>query len=316
MNIEQYISQLLYRYACVTVPNFGAFLTETTSATLQESTNTFFPPKKLVSFNSYIKNNDGLLANHIAQAEKISYEEAVHKIDLVVNDWFTKLQNRDFVILKNIGLLKFNVENNIVFEVFEHTNYLTDSFGLSTYVSPTVKREVLKTVVSEEIAQEVFEKEVVTLQQPVTSSPLRSFMKYAAVVTMILGGGTLGYVGYINQQEQNETLLVQAEVQKEIEAKIQEATFFISDPAPEFSETSIRPFHLVAGSFRSEENAQKAADELIAKGFSEARVMGKNEHDLYPVFYGSFTTYAEAQQQLTAIQAKDNPEAWLLIKNI
>lgn len=315
MNIEQYISQLLYRYACVTVPNFGAFLTETTSATIQESTNTFFPPKKLVSFNSYIKNNDGLLANHIAQAEKISYEEAVHKIDMVVNDWFTKLQNRDFVILKNIGLLKFNVENNIVFEVFEHTNYLTDSFGLSTYVSPTVKREVLKAVVKEEIVQEVFEKEVITLE-PVNKSPLRSFMKYAAVVTMILGGGALGYIGYINQQEQNETLLVQAEVQKEIQAKIQEATFFISDPAPEFSETSIRPFHLVAGSFRSEENAQKAANELIAKGFSEARVMEKNEHDLYPVFYGSFTTYAEAQQQLTAIQAKDNPEAWLLIKNI
>ncbi|WP_136669117.1 SPOR domain-containing protein [Flavobacterium sp. H122] len=315
MNIEQYISQLLYRYACVTVPNFGAFLTETISATIQESTNTFLPPKKAVSFNSYIKNNDGLLANHIALAEKISYEEAVHKIDVVVNEWFSKLQNRDFVILKNIGLLKYNVENNIVFEVFEHTNYLTDSFGLSSYVSPMVKREVLKTVVTDETVQEELEKEPVSFE-PANRNPLRSFAKYAAIVTIIMGGGTLGYVGYINQQEQSETLIVQAEVQKEVQAKIQEATFFISNPTPEVTENNIRPFHLVAGSFRSEQNAQKAVDELIEKGFADARIMEKNDQDLYPVFYGSFTTYAEAQQELTQIQAKDNPEAWLLIKNM
>ena len=70
MNIEHYISQLLYRYQCVTVPGFGAFLTEIQSAQWVESANSFYPPKKLISFNTNIKNNDGLLANHIARAEK------------------------------------------------------------------------------------------------------------------------------------------------------------------------------------------------------------------------------------------------------
>ena len=55
MKIEKYIAQLLYRYQCVTVPGFGAFLTEIQSAKLNESTNSFFPPKKIVSFNSQIK---------------------------------------------------------------------------------------------------------------------------------------------------------------------------------------------------------------------------------------------------------------------
>ncbi|MBP6425885.1 MAG: SPOR domain-containing protein, partial [Flavobacterium sp.] len=77
MKIENYIAQLLYRYQCVTVPGFGAFLTEIQSAQLVESSHSFFPPKKLISFNSYLKNNDGLLANHIAQTEKTSYEYAV-----------------------------------------------------------------------------------------------------------------------------------------------------------------------------------------------------------------------------------------------
>ena len=77
MNIEPYIAQLLYRYQCVTVPGFGAFLTEIQSAQLIESSNSFFPPRKMISFNGYLKNNDGLLANHIAQSEKTSYEYAV-----------------------------------------------------------------------------------------------------------------------------------------------------------------------------------------------------------------------------------------------
>jgi hypothetical protein len=30
-----------------------------------------FPPKKMISFNANLKNNDGLLANHIAQSENL-----------------------------------------------------------------------------------------------------------------------------------------------------------------------------------------------------------------------------------------------------
>ena len=44
MKIEQYISQLLYRYQCVTVPGFGAFLTEFQSAQLDENSHSFYPP--------------------------------------------------------------------------------------------------------------------------------------------------------------------------------------------------------------------------------------------------------------------------------
>ena len=80
MNIQPYIAQLLYRYQCVTVPGFGAFLTEIQSAQLTESSHSFFPPKKIISFNGQLQNNDGLLANHIAQAEKTSYEYNENKI--------------------------------------------------------------------------------------------------------------------------------------------------------------------------------------------------------------------------------------------
>ncbi|MFN7331701.1 MAG: SPOR domain-containing protein, partial [Flavobacterium sp.] len=87
MKIEPYIAQLLYRYQCVTVPGLGAFLTETQSAQWHGAAQTFFPPKKVISFNAYLKNNDGLLANHIAQTEKIPYEVAVNGIEHAVQEW-------------------------------------------------------------------------------------------------------------------------------------------------------------------------------------------------------------------------------------
>ena len=95
MNIQTYISELLYRHQCVTVPGFGAFLTEIQSAQLIESTHSFFPPKKMISFNGQLQNNDGLLANHIAQSEKISYEYAVSAIQHEVFNWKKTLQEKE-----------------------------------------------------------------------------------------------------------------------------------------------------------------------------------------------------------------------------
>jgi len=80
MQLENYISDLLYRYDCVTVPEFGAFLTNRVSAKVHASTNSFYPPKKVLSFNEQLKNNDGLLANYIAEVEKIPYAVATAKI--------------------------------------------------------------------------------------------------------------------------------------------------------------------------------------------------------------------------------------------
>ena len=144
MKMDQYISQLLYRYQCVTVPGFGAFLTEIQSAQLHQDSHSFYPPKKLISFNAYLKNNDGLLANHIAQAEKMSYEVAVTIIENQVAAWKSKLNDFGAITIKNIGDLSLNTERNLVFVPSDQVNYLTSSFGLTTYVSPAVKREVYK----------------------------------------------------------------------------------------------------------------------------------------------------------------------------
>ena len=74
MNIANYISDLLYRYNCIIIPNFGGFVTNKISAKIDEASNMLYPPKKQITFNSHLKENDGLLANYIATSENISFE--------------------------------------------------------------------------------------------------------------------------------------------------------------------------------------------------------------------------------------------------
>ena len=93
MSITTYISDLLYRYDCVIVPDFGGFVTNTISAKVNHFSHTFYPPTKQITFNAHLKNNDGLLANYIASSQKISFEEASVKIAALVSNWNTQLQN-------------------------------------------------------------------------------------------------------------------------------------------------------------------------------------------------------------------------------
>lgn len=313
MQIEKHISDLLYRYQCVTVPGFGAFLTETVSAHVTGSASSFFPPKKVVSFNANVKNNDGLLANHVALQEKMSYELAVIKIGDVVNEWTYLLQNRNRVVLKNIGEISVNNEMNWVFEPANTVNYLTDAFGLSSFVSPEITREVLK--------QEV---EALEEKAPIIFTPERkrdySYLKYAAVFVVMLGASGFGYKTYYDQQIETKTLAVQKNVQEKVQQQIQQATFVISAPV-EAVELSVAapveekmPYHLVAGAYRSEENANKAIAELKAAGFENAKMLPINKHNLYPVVYGSFKNLNEAQTERKNIQKSHNAEAWLLIE--
>ena len=319
MKIETYIAQLLYRYQCVTVPGFGAFLTEIQSAQLNSGTNSFSPPRKTIAFNSLLKNNDGLLANHIAHAQKTSYGFAVSAIAFEVLGWQKTLEEFGVLNIKNVGSIQLNADNNMVFTPSDETNYLASSFGLSPFVSPMVKRENF-----EKKLQEIEETKVLELYDSEETRSSNSFLKYAAIFVLGLGiTGSIGYPLYQNQIN-TKTLIVENAVQKKVQNKIQEATFFIENPLPavtlsvDSAKTEVvkaMPYHIMAGAFRSEQNARKAYNQLIKDGY-EARMLGENKHGLFPVLYGSYATMAEAQKAQKEIHKGENPDAWILVENL
>jgi hypothetical protein len=311
----------LYRYQCVGVPGFGAFLCEWQSAQVIVAQNSFVPPKKVISFNSHIKNNDGLLANHIALQEKISYENALNKIQTQVVFWLEKLENKESLVLENIGEIFSNSEHNFVFKPNTAINYLTDSFGLAGFNSPEIVRANQITSEVEPIVEAPVSIDN-TVEEETPVIPLngknrtKNWMKYAAAVAVFASAGTYGYKMYFDYTIEQQTSIVEKTVQEKINQKLQEATFVIPNPINAvdltLEETHTEKYHVVAGAFRSKQNAIKAMNDLISKGF-EAHLLTENKYGLIPVAFGSFSNLNEAQNLKTEIKAKDSVEAWLLI---
>ncbi|PKG52096.1 MULTISPECIES: SPOR domain-containing protein [Olleya] len=310
MQLEHYISDLLYRYDCVTIPEFGSFLTQRQSAQVHDNTNAFYPPKKTLSFNEQIQTNDGLLVRYIADVEKIPFETALQNLSKRVKSLKSYLTEGETLSFENIGDLVFNEAGKIEFSPSYHLNYLTDAFGLSQFVSPAVTREVYK----EEV--EAIEKVI-----PLTVTPEkrnnRSYLKYAAVAVVALGLFGFGFNNHINSVDQHNQM-AQEEANAQLDSKIQEATFVISNPLPAITlhvNKQSGNYHIVAGAFREEENSDKKVAQLQDEGF-KARKIGKNRHGLHQVAYASYTSREDAFKALNSIRKEQNKDAWLLIKAI
>ena len=308
MTIAKYISDLLYRYECVIVPNFGGFVTNEISAKVNRYTHTFYAPSKQLTFNAHLQNNDGLLANYIASAENISYNKAVEYILVEVEKWKSLLNNEELEI-ENIGTLNKNNEGNYIFEPANSINYLTSSFGLNTYVSPGIKRITYK----EKVKQLETIAPVLPTEENKSKTP--RFIKYAASVAIIFAIGAFGWKEY--QKTQYNNLVLQAENQQQkVEKSIQEATFVINNPLPTITLNITKEtfnYHVIAGAFREPENAHKKLLELKNKGY-KAKILGLNKWNLTQVSYGSFNKRNEAINTLNLIKKTESKDAWLLVK--
>ncbi|PIB33346.1 sporulation protein [Gaetbulibacter sp. 5U11] len=310
MQLEHYISDLLYRYDCVTVPEFGSFLTQRQSAQVHDSTNAFYPPKKQLSFNEQIQNNDGLLVRYIADIEKIPFETAAQNLSKRVKSLKSYLVEGETLSFENIGELILNNEGKIEFNPSYHLNYLTDAFGLSQFVSPAVTRVVYKE-----------EAETIERVIPIAVTPekrqSKSYLKYAAIAVVTLGLAGFGFNNYVNTVAQHNQI-AQEEANTQLDSQIQEATFVISNPLPAITlnvKKQTGNYHIVAGAFRVEENSDKKVAELQEQGF-KARKIGVNQYGLHQVAYASYTSREEANNALNSIRTEQNKDAWLLIKSL
>lgn len=313
MVLEHCISDLLYRYSCVVVPGFGAFLTQNKPATLNKQTNSFYPPSKSLSFNKQLSSNDGLLVSYMAEVEKCSYEEMLLQVSEQVEQWQQRLEQGDRLSLEHIGDLKMNQEGLILFQPSYEINHLTSSFGLSSFVSSEITREILK---QEVVSMEEKVPFIITPERR-KAPTWRPYLKYAAILLLALSTGLTGYrlyIGNLNKQQ-----IVVEKAQEKVSQSIQEATFFdtapLELPALNLKVVSKQPevamHHIVAGAFRYKVNADKKINELKRRGY-EASYLGTNDHGLHMVTYSSFTDVDEALKNLRTIKSTQSKDAWLL----
>jgi len=139
MEIQHYIAELLSEHDCVIIPGLGGFVGSYLPAQIHPVYHTFQPPSKKILFNINLRQNDGLLANHIVQAEKITFNDANEQIRQFAEGTINSLRTRKYLILQNIGKLYMGKEGNIQFDQDLRSNLLPESFGLQPFFSAPVK---------------------------------------------------------------------------------------------------------------------------------------------------------------------------------
>jgi hypothetical protein len=181
VNVAHYVSELLFQHDCVVVPAFGAFVSTYASAKVHPAQHTFTPPSKQIVFNKHLQQNDGLLAQTIANEIPCAFDVAMSGISKFVENVNANLKAGKKVELHNLGTLSLDPEKNISFETYPEINYLIDSFGLGSFQSMPIIRETER-----EIKKPIVREDRPVAEERVPPKPVRSRSRALIVTSAIL----------------------------------------------------------------------------------------------------------------------------------
>ena len=349
IKIDVYISDLLYSYDCVVIPDFGGFVANYASAKIQPIQHKITPPSKKISFNKNLKSNDGLLSNHIAEKQSLSYAEANELIKSFVDQSIEGLNKGDKIKIEKVGTLFLDPERNIQFIAEEKNEFLLDSFGLGTMrIQP-----IIRVGAEERIKKEI--KKVIPIVQEEEKKRRSIFWPAVAMFLVLLVGtyfvnlqynvidtSAVQYSSLFDTSKELSTFeereatdfndldeavknfelkggLFKYEVSSEERTNLWvdnrkeeiEAKIDNTKVAEEVVKQNLK-FHVMGGCFSNKRNAEKLVKKLIIKGY-DARLLGEFKN-LHAVSFGSFVADADARQLLAKVKEEELKAAWLLAK--
>jgi len=320
MEIKSYINDLLYQYECVTIPEFGSFLTRKIPAKISFD-GTFTPPKKEVSFNSLLKTNDGILAKHIAQKTNSNYESILKLINKKTIKWIEKLEVES-LNFPGIGEMKLNNHGKIEFLPSNEINFFKNSFGLYTFKkNPLVNISYNKK--HDQIMENSNNDDLLFTPESKNKKRKIQYIKYSAIGLLIIV--LIGSIYFFSDNYLSNQKLKQIEIaQKKIKSNVQKATFDIGKLSKvELNVNLNNPnrvsnlnsnekyFSVIAGSFRSLNNAENKLNSLIKEGY-KAEMAKKSSEGFHRVAYGRFISKKKAINLLIFVKYTLQEEAWFL----
>lgn len=126
-----HIEYLLQRHSCVIIPDFGAFVVTEHSARFDASTGICYPPTTEISWNSRVRNDDGLLANSFARRMNKSFEEGRNAMIAEIDELKETLQAEGEIAIGNLGVLCCQESGNLLFMPRITAEQRAEQLGLS-----------------------------------------------------------------------------------------------------------------------------------------------------------------------------------------
>jgi nucleoid DNA-binding protein len=292
------------------VKGLGGFVCQRQSAQITDGY--FLPPSKILTFNQSLDKGDGLLANHIAKEEKVSYQIAQQKIQSFSQKILDALEEENEIYLTKLGSFKKSKEHKLIFEPDSKDDWLVEAYGLTKFKVTELSTQPQKPIPA--IVENKIEDKTVELKSSKTN-----YWKYAAIGVIALGlSGLIGSQIYQKDVEQH-NIAEQQKAEKLIDQKIQKSSFSFTEPlkpiAVEVVQAKPGKYHIVGGAFRIKANVDKKIKQLQEKGF-DAKYIGANAYGLHQVVYGSYVKKADALKALRQIKSDENSSAWLFVKEL
>jgi nucleoid DNA-binding protein len=334
VDLSVYIKELLYKHNCVIIPGFGAFVANYSPASINAVSDSFDPPSKDIMFNPGIVRNDGLLADYLSQKTNISYDEALLILKDSVADLKLSLNKGKTVNFTAIGNFSVNKEGKYIFQPDNSTNLLLESFGMSVFNSPAIRREGIAKGIERKIREKDISREI-RIPAAVKWVAAASITILVLISMAVLNPGVIEKINfnyssiynslvsrlYNNDFENSpaikpetiKPLAVAAETKQVNADSIAAADLTAENKAETVQAETVRnpEYYIVGGCFSIEENAEKFLKELKSKGY-DASLVGVTKTGLFRVAYSGFSNAEDANSQLEKLRNSEDADVWLL----
>lgn len=195
MDIDIYISELLFDQEIVNVPGLGSFTAKKLPAQVDEAKNQLSPPSKRITFEPKVKGFDEVLVNYICEKAKISATEASQKVKDFVKTCKEAVIDGKVVVLSKLGKLSMNDKGDYIFEQDPKTNFNKEAFGMQSFNASTFKQQDTKKIIKEESKKQPKKKakKIDTGEKKKSKTPIIILGSVAAILIAV------GVLAYLNQ---------------------------------------------------------------------------------------------------------------------
>ena len=348
--IVKYISELLYDHECVIIPEFGAFISKETPATMDYVNHRLTPPSKEVAFNGQLLSDDGMLVDYVAKRENISRNMASKMVHDFAMQSLAVVEASGTLRLDGMGILSRINDRDYIFQLDDDLNLFGDAFGLTSFsVQPIYRRETIQHIATKIATEQkakntlmtVHEEERVMKPHHVNRYNYRWFRAAAysmmiAMVFVLLGWGAdksdsrIASWNPFFYSSPNEFLAMH------LNAKMEAIEFVNVETLP--AKKVIEPFalktvdyiqpvdaellkpvasdsyYIIGASLKSDKDVQRCVKNFKNQGFEGAMALPRNDKGNVRVVYELVMGKDAALKRLEIIKKEYNEAAWLLRK--
>jgi nucleoid DNA-binding protein len=249
-----------------------------------------------VSFNRNLTHNDGLLIGSVSSEKGVNYGEARDLVEKFASDMKRSLTNGGEIDFENIGVFRVNREGSIQFEPDKNANYNLGSYGMESFrYEPVAGYDVRKRVIRarhEAYPQGINVRKL--LVRAAVAVPVLLALIAVPLKTDLLGTrleksslNPLATAEIENNKAAIDALPIITESVKQV--AVEDVNLVAAEDVKQVVEELVIPatsvqtapdavpdFFLIAGSFKSADNATVMAGELRALGYEPILMDGPN----------------------------------------